>query len=153
MAAPKDKNLEKEDHTRDAAFNKIMHGNSAAATGGIRAMLNKGGVDDAKKAAVDEYFKHWDKKTAKDETDEDRATRTAEYATLTRQYVDHFTTLDACREFDLLLIVIIILLPISMNMDGASPFTSADSLTENLFTKPSRDTNTTSLIWLASKKA
>lgn len=93
MAAPKDKNLEKEDHTRDAAFNKIMHGNSAAATGGIRAMLNKGGVDDAKKAAVDEYFKHWDKKTAKDETDEDRATRTAEYATLTRHYYNLATDL------------------------------------------------------------
>ena len=27
---------------------------------------------DAKKAAVDEYFKHWDNKAAKDETEEDR---------------------------------------------------------------------------------
>ena len=48
-------------------------------------MFSKGA--DAKKAAVDEYFKHWDNKDAKDETEEDRAKRTAEYATLTRQYV------------------------------------------------------------------
>ena len=64
-------NLEREDHTRDAAFNKAMHGNSAQARGGIAAMFKKGGS--AKQAAVDEYFKHWDNKPAENETDEERA--------------------------------------------------------------------------------
>jgi sterol 24-C-methyltransferase len=63
-------NLEREDHSRDAAFNKAMHGKSAQARGGFAAMLNKG--SDAKKAAVDEYFKHWDNKGAADETPEER---------------------------------------------------------------------------------
>lgn len=84
-------NLEKEDHARDAAFNKAMHGKSAQASGGIAAMFSKG--RDAKQAAVDEYFKHWDNKAAKDETDEDRAARTAEYATLTRHYYNLATDL------------------------------------------------------------
>lgn len=65
------KNLEAEDHARDAAFNKALHGNSSQAKGGISAMLSKGG--DAKKAAVDEYFKHWDNKPAENETAEERA--------------------------------------------------------------------------------
>ena len=64
-------NLEREDHKRDAAFNKAMHGKSAQASGGFSAMFAKGG--DAKKAAVDEYFKHWDNKDAKEETEETRA--------------------------------------------------------------------------------
>jgi sterol 24-C-methyltransferase len=64
-------NLEREDHSRDADFNKAMHGKSAQARGGIAAMFSKG--SDAKKAAVDEYFKHWDNQAAKDETPEQRA--------------------------------------------------------------------------------
>lgn len=64
-------NLEREDHSRDAAFNKALHGNSAQARGGFAAMIGKG--NDAKKAAVDEYFKHWDNQAAKDETPEQRA--------------------------------------------------------------------------------
>jgi sterol 24-C-methyltransferase len=64
-------NLEREDHSRDANFNKAMHGKSAQARGGIAAMFSKGA--DAKKAAVDEYFKHWDNQAAKDETPEQRA--------------------------------------------------------------------------------
>lgn len=64
-------NLEREDHARDAAFNKAMHGKSAQARGGIAAMFSKG--SDAKKAAVDEYFKHWDNKPAENETPEERA--------------------------------------------------------------------------------
>jgi sterol 24-C-methyltransferase len=62
--------LEQEDHTRDAAFNKAMHKDSAGATGGFSAMMKKDKT--AQKAAVDEYFKHWDNKTAKDETTADR---------------------------------------------------------------------------------
>jgi sterol 24-C-methyltransferase len=62
--------LEREDHSRDAAFNKALHGSSAVARGGVAAMLKKGGA--AEKAAVDEYFKHWKNKSAKEETKETR---------------------------------------------------------------------------------
>jgi sterol 24-C-methyltransferase len=62
--------LEQEDKVRDAAFNKAMHQDSSNATGGFSAMMKKDKV--AHKAAVDEYFKHWDNKAAKDETDADR---------------------------------------------------------------------------------
>jgi hypothetical protein len=62
--------LETENHSRDAAFNKAMHKDSAGATGGFSAMLKKDKA--AQKAAVDEYFKHWDNKAAKDETPETR---------------------------------------------------------------------------------
>jgi sterol 24-C-methyltransferase len=62
--------LEQEDHTRDADFNKAMHGKSAAARGGMTAMFSKDTV--AQKAAVDEYFKHWDNKGAAEETEETR---------------------------------------------------------------------------------
>lgn len=71
--APK---LEREDHGRDAAFNKAMHGKSSQARAGFAAMLSKGA--EAKKAAVDEYFKHWDNKPAADETPEQRAVRSIE---------------------------------------------------------------------------
>lgn len=62
--------LEKEDHIRDAEFNKAMHGKSANARGGMTAMLQKDKA--AQQAAVDEYFKHWDNKAAADETEETR---------------------------------------------------------------------------------
>lgn len=75
--------LEKEDHTRDAAFMKAMHGSSSQQRGGMMAMFNKN--HDAQKAAVEEYFKHWDDKNAAEETEETRAARRAEYATLTKQ--------------------------------------------------------------------
>jgi sterol 24-C-methyltransferase len=77
--------LEKEDHTRDAQFNKALHGKSSQANGGIASMLSKDNA--AQKAAVDEYFQHWDKKPAAEETEETRAARREQYATLTRQYV------------------------------------------------------------------
>lgn len=67
--------LEEEDHSRDAAFNKAMHQNSSKSEGGFRAMLGKD--HSAQKAAVDEYFKHWDNKAAKDETEADREVYTA----------------------------------------------------------------------------
>ena len=62
--------LEQENHTRDAEFNKAMHGQSAKARGGMTAMLQKDKA--AQQAAVDEYFKHWDNKAAADETEETR---------------------------------------------------------------------------------
>lgn len=77
--------LEHEDHQRDAEYAKALHGKSAEAKGGVAAMLAKN--DDAKKIALEEYFKHFDGKTAKDETPEERAARQREYATLTKQYV------------------------------------------------------------------
>ncbi|TGO47781.1 hypothetical protein BOTNAR_0506g00010 [Botryotinia narcissicola] len=83
--------LENEDHSRDAAFNKAMHKDSSSAEGGFRAMMGKD--SSAQKAAVDEYFKHWDDKAAKNETKEDRDARVAEYATLTRHYYNLATDL------------------------------------------------------------
>ncbi|RAL11818.1 sterol 24-C-methyltransferase [Aspergillus homomorphus CBS 101889] len=76
--------LEQENHVRDAEFNRVLHGKSAQSQGGIAAMRGKDAA--AQKAAVDEYFKHWDNKAAEDETEEIRAARRAEYATLTRHY-------------------------------------------------------------------
>jgi len=83
--------LETEDHARDAAFNRAMHGKSASANAGMMSMIKKDRV--AQKAAVDEYFKHWDNKTAADETPEIREARRAEYATLTRHYYNLATDL------------------------------------------------------------
>lgn len=83
--------LEAEDHQRDAAFNKALHGKSSQAKGGFSAMLSKD--KDAKKLAVDEYFKHFDNKKAEDETAADREARTSEYATLTRHYYNLATDL------------------------------------------------------------
>merc|ERR1712000_121078 len=83
--------LETEDHARDAAFNKALHGKSAEARGGFSAMRNKDKA--AQKAAVDEYFKHWDNKLAENETEEDRKARRDEYATLTRHYYNLATDL------------------------------------------------------------
>lgn len=65
--------LEQEDHARDAAFNKALHGKTAKAQGGLAAMRGKDAA--AQKAAVDEYFKHWDNQAAEDETEETRAVR------------------------------------------------------------------------------
>ena len=62
--------LEKQDKQRDAAFNKAMHKDSSNASGGFSAMMKKDKA--AQKAAVEEYFKHWDNKAAKHETDADR---------------------------------------------------------------------------------
>lgn len=62
--------LEKEDHERDAAFMKALHGKSTEARGGFAAMLAKD--KEAKKIAVEEYFKHFDNKRAETETDADR---------------------------------------------------------------------------------
>lgn len=65
--------LEREDKARDAAFNKALHGKSAKAQGGLAAMRGKDAA--AQKAAVDEYFKHWDNQAAADETPEIREVR------------------------------------------------------------------------------
>jgi len=82
--------LEREDHQRDAEFAKALHGKSAEVKGGVSAMLAKS--NDAKKVALEEYFKHFDGKSGKTETPEERAARQKEYATLTKQYVLSLST-------------------------------------------------------------
>lgn len=62
--------LEAENHERDAAFNKVLHGKSSQARGGFAAMMQKD--KKAQAAAVDEYFKHWDNKASAEETEETR---------------------------------------------------------------------------------
>ncbi|SPO07324.1 probable DELTA(24)-STEROL C-METHYLTRANSFERASE (ERG6) [Cephalotrichum gorgonifer] len=84
-------NLERQDRSRDAAFNKALHGNSSKATGGVAAMMKKNRA--AQQEASNEYFKHFENKAAKDETAETREARTAEYATLTRHYYNLATDL------------------------------------------------------------
>ena len=56
------------------------------------AMMKKDAI--SQKAALDEYFKHWDNKAADVETEETRKSRRDEYASLTRQYVFHSTSTD-----------------------------------------------------------
>jgi sterol 24-C-methyltransferase len=62
--------LETENHVRDMEFKKAMHGKSAAEQNHFMAWMQKD--KGAQKEAVDEYFKHWDNKAAKDETEEVR---------------------------------------------------------------------------------
>jgi hypothetical protein len=57
----------------------------------LTTRIGKG--NDAQKAAIDDYFKHFDNKKAEDETEEDRQARRAEYATLTRHYYNLATDL------------------------------------------------------------
>jgi sterol 24-C-methyltransferase len=76
--------LEKEDHTRDAEFNKAMHGKSSGTRGGMAAMLQKDRA--AQQAAVDEYFKHWDNKAASEETEETRKVRYNDVTILYNRY-------------------------------------------------------------------
>ncbi|KAM3516610.1 hypothetical protein NHJ13051_009744 [Beauveria bassiana] len=72
------------DEARNAAFDKALHGDSSQGQASIRAMLSKDKT--ARAAAVDEYFQHWDNKTAEDETPAVRQARTDDYASITRQY-------------------------------------------------------------------
>nr|POF03941.1 sterol 24-c-methyltransferase erg-4 [Quercus suber] len=83
--------LEKQDLQRDAAFKEALHGKTGASSNSFMNMLGKDHA--AQKAAVDEYFKHWDNKASADETEEIREARRAEYATLTRHYYNLATDL------------------------------------------------------------
>lgn len=58
--------LEREDHSRDALFSKAMHGKSSTAKGGFASMLSKD--KSAHQTAADDYWKHWDNKSAGEET-------------------------------------------------------------------------------------
>ncbi|PVH75062.1 CgERG6-2 protein [Cadophora sp. DSE1049] len=83
--------LMKEDHERDAAFSKVMHGKSVEEKSAFMAMLKKDSGSQG--AAADAYFKHWDNKDAKIETEKDRLERKEDYANLTRNYYDLATGL------------------------------------------------------------
>ncbi|OQO01471.1 Sterol 24-C-methyltransferase erg-4 [Cryoendolithus antarcticus] len=83
--------LEPQDLTRDAAFKDALHGKTGQNSNSFMNMLQKD--KSAQKLAVDEYFKHWDEKSAATETPEIRDARKAEYATLTRHYYNLATDL------------------------------------------------------------
>lgn len=76
------------DQVKNMAFDKILHKSSSNSQGGLRAMINKD--NEAHKAAVAEYFQHWDDKKAEDETEAVRQSRVDDYASLTRQYEGPF---------------------------------------------------------------
>lgn len=78
--------LEQENKERDAAFNKAMHGKTAAQASGIATILFKD--PEAKQAALDEYFKHFDNKKAENETEADRKVRLAQTLPFTKDLLD-----------------------------------------------------------------
>lgn len=78
----------------NSAFDNLLHRATAEKDGGIGAILRKD--HRAQKAASEEYFRHWDNKSAQQETESDRAERTEEYASLTRQYVPFFHPAGLC---------------------------------------------------------
>ncbi|KAF7858707.1 uncharacterized protein EAF02_011031 [Botrytis sinoallii] len=83
--------LEPQDLTRDSAFKKALHGQTGQTDRSFINLIHKD--KNAQKLAVDQYFKHWDNKVAKDETSLDRDARRKDYATLTRHYYDLATDL------------------------------------------------------------
>ncbi|KAI6712649.1 hypothetical protein JHW43_004780 [Diplocarpon mali] len=83
--------LAKENHERDAAFNKALHGKSAAENSAFLAMLKKD--SNAQGAAADAYFKHWDNKDASIETVEDRETKDSVLTPGSNSYYDLATGL------------------------------------------------------------
>lgn len=66
--------LAKEDHARDAAFSKAMHGKSAGQKSAFMAMLSKDSK--TQEIVADEYFRHFDNKKASIETEKDREVNT-----------------------------------------------------------------------------
>ncbi|RYP91271.1 hypothetical protein DL770_002589 [Monosporascus sp. CRB-9-2] len=58
---------------RDATFEKVLHKESSSAVG-MLAMVKKN--HEAQQAASDDYFQHWDNKTAEEETEEIRTNDT-----------------------------------------------------------------------------
>ena len=57
--------------SKDASFDSILHKGTAGSKEGFAAVLKKD--KEAHKAAVAEYFQHWDNKDAKSETEAVRA--------------------------------------------------------------------------------
>ncbi|KAK9319451.1 S-adenosyl-L-methionine-dependent methyltransferase [Lipomyces orientalis] len=80
---------QKQDRAQDAEFKAALHGKNSTSKTGFIAAISKNA--DAQKAAVTEYFKHWDNKRPSTETEEDKKTRLEEYATLTKHYYNLVT--------------------------------------------------------------
>ncbi|KAK9353545.1 S-adenosyl-L-methionine-dependent methyltransferase [Lipomyces doorenjongii] len=80
---------QKQDRARDAQFKTALHGKNSTSKTGFVAAISKNA--DAQKAAVAEYFKHWDNKRPSTETEDDKKTRLEEYATLTKHYYNLVT--------------------------------------------------------------
>uniref|UniRef100_A0A060T2N3 Sterol 24-C-methyltransferase n=1 Tax=Blastobotrys adeninivorans TaxID=409370 RepID=A0A060T2N3_BLAAD len=85
-SAPSSVKLAPKDFEKDAEFAKALHG--SADTTGIGAVFKKN--RDAQQAAVDGYFKHWER-DAKTETEEDRENRLNDYSDLTKHYYNLVT--------------------------------------------------------------
>lgn len=67
-----------------SAFDNGLHRSSANFQGGLRALMSK---DKALHSlAMDDYFRHWENKDVKNETDDMRRARRNDYSSLTRQY-------------------------------------------------------------------
>ena len=132
--------LESEDHSRDAAFNKVMHGKSVDSKG-FRSMLNKDHT--AHQAATEEYFKHWDNKSAGAETVEIREVN-AERSAKCSQTAANSSIRHGRQNMPLLPGTIITSPRISTNMAGGAHSISAVSLMVKASTKLLLDTNT---IW------
>ncbi|KAI6371867.1 Delta(24)-sterol C-methyltransferase [Pyricularia grisea] len=73
----------------DMTFEQVLHKGSSTNMGGLGSMFSKD--REASKMAINQYFQHWDGKTAKTETNEVREARKSDYATLTRQYYNLVT--------------------------------------------------------------
>jgi sterol 24-C-methyltransferase len=76
---------------RDKEFAKALHGDQATNNAGYLAILTKN--KDAQKEATSTYFKFWDDKTAKNETEEDIKARSANYTDLVNSYYNIATDL------------------------------------------------------------
>lgn len=70
--------------TKHTTFESIMHKKTAQTDQGFSAMLKKD--KNAQRAAVAEYFQHWDNKEAKTETEADRFVSPT--SSTTRSYLD-----------------------------------------------------------------
>lgn len=65
---------------REATFEKILHKNTGTRNVGMAAMLKKD--HEAQQAASNDYFRHWDNKTAQVETEEIRAVSSRSHESL-----------------------------------------------------------------------
>ena len=70
MPTPPRVQLEAEDHARDFAFKQAMHGKTAENKVAFLAMIRKD--KQAQAAAVDSYFRFWDRKGSGQETEQDK---------------------------------------------------------------------------------
>lgn len=67
-----------------SAFDNALHDRSMDFQGGLRALMIKDRAFHS--LAMDDYFRHWENKHVKKETEEMRQTRRNDYSSLTNQY-------------------------------------------------------------------